>query len=1175
MFLLPAVGSFAADSLVIFVHSRFRYLLEPKEFWSIQNTTYLPPLSVCRLLLLLPLNYHVYSGTRLKFTALYTVFHTASALVILAHFFAFGIVASESFSDFYVPSLPKNNDLFVQSSDTVPNDVNLDEEVLVGRRVPNDIQEYDLIWILLTLSLFSIGLHVVILLHVRSTAPTNDAMKRKFEDTTGAGGIVGTQYDYSYYSGRKRLGYWIYNQYRKGTLSSLSLEEEIWRSSQESSQSDWMPCRRSTALDEDRARKMTMNHRLLDDSEHSDLESGISLESASSDVEMDPFIRQDYFRSAVHDTNHANALGHDNGNTSPRRGLNRRKMSAGVNLGKLIGIEKCFSTTSSRGGYFMGEIRARFIEAKREWASRLDDFTSRMRQDEHGVNAKIILPQFHQNSPFRILLQMYAHEEVFRDDRLDRAFPIDDTLALSFYAPQMLSFLLHNAFWMTGKLEKWVLDRCKIDIYFAHRCFWFLRAWCLQGGIFIAHKDLETLKSRGKTQSDEMGTNSRLMLDHSDHCPEPDFSTIKDLVKDPSQKDLEKSNGIKFSSEERKELEMLLAKIVESGECAARRLEFQYSKATAAVLKEEEVKNNLSMHSNCGVIPHSTSSLRLNDDGEEVRSFFLRTPDFLDSLISIADDLLLEPISSRTSVLRTRLKELESSMLPSNSIYVPVHGCLHRVCKISTSECVALSTKERVPCIIYLEVLDISSGQEKQEDLVLKRWFTSPRPPRRLHTLLSQVEKIAQRGLKKLRDDFEESQEKIFSRMNNSMLRSNSTEVYLSAAQEDSASKAAFSFASNFSSSKNDVHSANNVDASPLSGYFSQASSDGTSATNKLGQWLLTSSDYVAVDCRDSPSSYGSTELPILPLSDLSDKQSEAFSPRSPLVVFKESWREKEERIRRESEQGTYSSWRLLPILIKSNDDLRQEQLASQLIRCMASILAAANVPAWLYPYDIVALSFRGGVIEAIPDTISIDSLRKNHPHFTNLKHFFKEHFGNPGTDSYENAKANFVESLAAYSIVCFLLQIKDRHNGNILLDNKGHIVHIDFGFLFLSSPGKNSGFESAPFKLTAEFIEVMDGVNSHTFSKFREICYKTFIELRRNCFQITLLVQMLLEGNEDLDCFRGRPHDAIQGLQERFRLDMNDRACQEYVNSLIDDSIGNWTTTCYDRYQRWFTGVL
>ena len=60
--------------------------------------------------------------------------------------------------------------------------------------------------------------------------------------------------------------------------------------------------------------------------------------------------------------------------------------------------------------------------------------------------------------------------------------------------------------------------------------------------------------------------------------------------------------------------------------------------------------------------------------------------------------------------------------------------------------------------------------------------------------------------------------------------------------------------------------------------------------------------------------------------------------------------------------------------------------------------------------------------------------------------------------------------------MVCYLLQIKDRHNGNILLTRHGHIVHIDFGFFLCSSPGKGIGFETAPFKLTREFVEMMGG---------------------------------------------------------------------------------------------------
>jgi phosphatidylinositol 4-kinase B len=300
----------------------------------------------------------------------------------------------------------------------------------------------------------------------------------------------------------------------------------------------------------------------------------------------------------------------------------------------------------------------------------------------------------------------------------------------------------------------------------------------------------------------------------------------------------------------------------------------------------------------------------------------------------------------------------------------------------------------------------------------------------------------------------------------------------------------------------------------------------------------------------------------------------EQTSTRPPPVVFRESWATKQERVRQKSAFGDHPGWRLLPILIKANDDLRQEQLAGQLIQRMAMILARERVNVWLCPYDILALTDRAGIIEAIPDTISLDSLKKNSPNYTNLLGFFYSHYGE-GTEELAAAKANFVESLAAYSIVCFLLQIKDRHNGNILLDKWGHVIHIDFGFFLLSSPGKNVGFESAPFKLTREFVEVLEGPESHLFRTFRDLCCKTFLALRRNCMEIILVVEMLQDGNENLQCFRGHPKAAIQQLRDRFRLDLNDRACKEYVNSLIDDSIENWRTDWYDRYQRYFVGVL
>jgi hypothetical protein len=95
-----------------------------------------------------------------------------------------------------------------------------------------------------------------------------------------------------------------------------------------------------------------------------------------------------------------------------------------------------------------------------------------------------------------------------------------------------------------------------------------------------------------------------------------------------------------------------------------------------------------------------------------------------------------------------------------------------------------------------------------------------------------------------------------------------------------------------------------------------------------------------------------------------------------------------------------------------------------------------------------------------------------------------------------------------ACSVICYILSVKDRHDGNVLLDATGALIHIDFGFFLTASPGStlfegklpapqhirkhpsialptfhsSGGFERAPFKLTKDIVDALRGNLSSYF---------------------------------------------------------------------------------------------
>ena len=294
--------------------------------------------------------------------------------------------------------------------------------------------------------------------------------------------------------------------------------------------------------------------------------------------------------------------------------------------------------------------------------------------------------------------------------------------------------------------------------------------------------------------------------------------------------------------------------------------------------------------------------------------------------------------------------------------------------------------------------------------------------------------------------------------------------------------------------------------------------------------------------------------------------------------VFGETFTTKAKNVKKSSLFGSLNSHKIFRCIIKTHEDLRQEQFATQLINEFYQIFKIENVDCWLNTYEIISTGNDSGLVEMVNDSLSLDQLKQKINHIS-LADFYLHYFGSGNRESvaYKKAMKNYVSSLAGYSLVCYFLQIKDRHNGNILIDNKGHLIHIDFGFLLSNAPGKGLKFESAPFKLSNDMVACMGGTDGHYFEEFRRLLQKGFSAIYKHREKIIILVEMMWCGHgKNLDCFE-KGQETINELKTR--LSPKEALKKKEIYRLVDDlirlSVDNWRTKWYDIFQYHAQGIF
>ncbi|KAI9279539.1 kinase-like domain-containing protein [Sporodiniella umbellata] len=497
-------------------------------------------------------------------------------------------------------------------------------------------------------------------------------------------------------------------------------------------------------------------------------------------------------------------------------------------------------------------------------------------------------------------------------------------------------------------------------------------------------------------------------------------------------------------------------------------------------------------------------------------NYFRSQIQFVLTLVDIAARLVIVPKEARMSALHAELTLLNHN-LPAD-ICLPL-WCSgkqqqhHQLVRICPSDAVVLNSAERAPYLLMLEVLEEDDRLEEEELPPLPRPTLTPSTPCRnpKHT-----------------DDYAD--------------RMRTAAVMLTQLQ---------------------------------GGIYSQA-------TETIRQKIIQEMNLLEEQRLEKMKTKGVDHIEPIP-SLLEDEQHIAWvvNKEDPsAAILSEHWETKKERLRAASPYGHLRNWQLVSVIVKHGSDLRQEQFAVQLIREMQRIWKDTQVDVWVKYFRVMVTSDSSGLIETLKNTVSIHSIKKEaytrgwnrEGTLFTLYNYFEKTWGPPDSNEFIKAQDAFMRSLAGYSIVCYILQIKDRHNGNLLMDHSGHLIHIDFGFMLSNSPG-SVGFEMAPFKLPQDYVDILGGVHSEKFAEYKALMKAAFLAIRKHSENILLLTEMMSKDSR-LPCFQ-YGELTVSHLRDRFQLQLTEPQAEEWVDKLIMSSYCNVFTRLYDTFQYYSQGIL
>ncbi|CAL6083125.1 Phosphatidylinositol_4-kinase [Hexamita inflata] len=238
--------------------------------------------------------------------------------------------------------------------------------------------------------------------------------------------------------------------------------------------------------------------------------------------------------------------------------------------------------------------------------------------------------------------------------------------------------------------------------------------------------------------------------------------------------------------------------------------------------------------------------------------------------------------------------------------------------------------------------------------------------------------------------------------------------------------------------------------------------------------------------------------------------------------------------------------------IIKANDSVIQDHAVMIILNLFKTAFKGINLQ--LTTYNIFPLTNSSGFIELLQNANSLDEIGNRTQGF--LFNYFSKFMT-------AKARQNFIESQAAYSTLSYLLKFKDRHNGNIMLNQDGRVIHIDFGFFFDSAPGGKFSFERAPFKMSSEALMVIGGKNTPGFAVFSQLFRRGMLATKFIQREAQSIIQLLFGILPSI-----KSQSSVNEFKDRCMCGLWGKEFTTTCDKLIDESVGSLGNSVYDIFQ-------